>query len=390
MNELQKSSEIQKMSEFRELTEFLDTSGKRWGVPESDCIISREGEIIYRHRTGSLQHNTKGEAGTYWLYSATKIATCVAAMQLIECGKLALSDPVSKYLPEFASLTVRDKEGKCHPAKTELTVFHLMTMTGGLDYDLGRPALKEALKLPEEEKTTRNIVAALAADPLLFDPGEHFKYSFCHDVLGAVIEAAAGQRLEKYMQMHIFQPLGMSDTTFCPDSDKIKRMRTQYIHTDSKGTLANWNQDNEWRFSVNYDSGGAGLLSTVEDYILLLSALSMGGSTADGRRILKEETIAEMAHPRLNAVQQTDFLTRSAAMKGYSYGLGVRVLVDNKGIDFPLGEFGWDGAAGAYALVDPYRHIAMYYSQHVYNCPIVYQRLHPALRDVAGRCLKQL
>lgn len=165
-------------------------------------------------------------------------------------------------------------------------------------------------------------------------------------------------------------------------------MAVQYTHVDQFGTLAPWNQENEYRFGPNYDSGGAGLMSTVDDYIKFLSCLSLGGTAPDGTCILPEESLIQMASPWLNETQLTDFWNRSAAMQGYSYGLGVRVLIDNTNIASALGEFGWDGAAGAYALVDRKNHVAMYYAQHVYGCPIVYQQLHPKLRDIAGKCLQ--
>lgn len=379
------------MNEFKQLTDFLDTVDVNYGVPGCDCVITKDGEVIYRHSTGvsNLQTQTPvSPRDTYWLYSASKLATCTAAMQLIEQGKLSLDAPVSRYLPEYAHLTVRDESGTVRPAKTVLTVRHLMTMTGGFDYDLTRPALASVINGPEEERTTRNVIAALAKDPLIFDPGAHFKYSFCHDILGAVIEVVSGMRFGEYVAENIFRPLDMYDTTFIPTPELRSRMAVQYTHTDSVGTLGPYNQENEWRFSEHYDSGGAGVVSTVDDYIKFLTALSLGGTAANGYRVLKPESIAAMASPCLNDVQLADFWKRSAAMKGYSYGLGVRVLIDNDGIQSTLGEFGWDGAAGAYILIDPKNHIAMYYAQHVYSCPIVYQQLHPRLRDAAGSCLK--
>ena len=374
---------------FQELTEFLDGVEKAFGVPACDCILAKDGEILYRHRAGSLKNSGETGKETYWLYSATKIATCTAAMQLMERGRLGLDDPVGKYLPEFEALRVRRTDGSIYLAGRKMTVLHLMTITGGLDYDLSRPGLRAALALPERERTTQRIVRALSEDPLLFEPGTRFRYSFCHDVLGAVIEVAAGQRLCDYMREFIFAPLGMEDTTFHPNPRQRARMVKQYAHSDDRGTLTDWNQDNEWRFGDEYDSGGAGLMSTVEDYIRLLSALSLGGALPGGERILRSESVKKMATPRLEGVALEDFWNRSAAMKGYNYGLGVRVLVDGRGIASPPGEFGWDGAAGAYALVEPINHIALYYAQQVYSCPIVYQKLHPALRDTVWRCLKK-
>lgn len=379
------------MDGWKALTDLLDTVDSCYGVPGCDCVITKDGQVVYRHSAGFSDRESRRPVSprdTYWLYSAGKLATCAGALRLVEAGILALEDPVSRYLPEFGNLRVRERDGTVRPAGTVLTVRHLMTMTGGLDYDLTRPALAQALTLPEEKRTTRRIVAAMAQDPLLFDPGTHFQYSLCHDVLGAVMEAASGLPLSELLSREIFRPLGMEDTTFRPGRELMDRMATQYNHSDSLGTCIPWNQDNPYRFGKAYDSGGAGLVSTADDYIRFLTALSLGGTGTNGYRVLQPGSVAAMATPELDSVQLEDFWRRSAAMKGYSYGLGVRVLVDNTGIASTPGEFGWDGSAGAYALVDPKNRIAMFYVQHVFSCPIVYQQLHPRLRDTAFKCWK--
>lgn len=364
------------METFAPLTRLLDGLEKEMGIPACDCVIAKDGKVIYRHSAGPVTPQT-----TYWLYSTTKLLTCTAAMQLIEQGKLSLDDPVSRYLPEFGRLQVREVDGTVRPAETTLTVFHLMTMAGGLDYDVNRPALAQALGLPEEQRTTRNVVAALSKDPLLFEPGAHFLYSLCHDVLAAVIEVASGQRFADYIKEHILQPLGMTDTTFHPNQDQLDRLADFYFYEE--GTLTPRSKENEFRFGAAYDSGGAGLLGTVSDYIRFLSALSVGG-----QGILQPESIAKMASPWLNEAQLVDFWNRSAAAKGYSYGLGVRVLEDNTDKYSAVGEFGWDGAAGAYALVDPKNRIALFYAMQIRGYKAVFQSLHPRLRDVAGQCLR--
>lgn len=372
------------MAYFSELTAYLDSLSHRFGIPGCGCAVAVNGEVVFRHFAGFRDEEAKKPmtgAETHWIYSATKLFTCTAALQLYEQGKLGLNDPVSKFLPEFGALTVKAADGTIHPAQESLTIRHLMTMTGGLDYCLERPALRSAIESGAE--STRELVAALAKDPLNFEPGSHFLYSLCHDVLGAVIEVVSGQLLSDYLDAHIIRPLGLTDTTFHPDAAQLSRLAKQYIHLDEKGNHRPMGQENRFRLSDRYDSGGAGLLSTVDDYIRLASALSMGGGG-----ILKPETVTLMHTPALGDVQRAEFCSLRPAVRPYSYGLGVRTLVDNDGLAAPVGEFGWDGAAGAYALVDTTNHVALFYAQQVCQSYITYQYLHPGLRDALYRSLE--
>lgn len=377
------------MADFSHLTAYLDSLSRRFGIPGCDCAVAIDGHVVYRHSAGFRDEEAEipvSRQDTYWIYSATKLFTCTAAMRLMEQGKLRLDDPVSRYLPEFGTLTHRTANGTILPVKEILTIRHLMSMTGGLDYDLARPALQR--KLAEGAMSTREIVAALAEDPLKFEPGTHYLYSLCHDVLGAVIEVVSGMGLCDYIHNNIIAPLGMVDTTFHPTEEQLSRMATQYIHLDEKGTHRSMGQHNRFRLSPEYDSGGAGLLSTVDDYIRLAAALSLGGVSADGVRILSEESVARMSAPALGPVQRQEFCSLRPALLPYSYGLGVRTLVDDPGTGAPTGEFGWDGAAGAYALVDTTNRVALFYAQQVCNSYITYQYLHPGLRDALYKCLE--
>lgn len=376
------------LERFQELTNLLDHVYEQYGVPSCDCIVMQNRKLLYRHRSGELHDSDAEKNETYWIYSATKIATATAAMQLIEKGKLSLLDPVSKYLPEFETLTVREKDDTIRAARSKMTIAHLMTMTGGLDYDLTRPSLVKARTWPANQKTTRNIVSTFVQDPLSFDPGTHFQYSLCHDVLGAVIEVVSGQRLCDYMQEHLFAPLGMADTSFHPSNDLKQRLVTPWIY-DENGKMIQDLRTNRYCFSELYDSGGAGLMSTAEDYSQFLSMLSMGGTTKDNAVILQKETIQQMASPALNAIALKDFHQRNPAQSDYSYGLGVRVLIESGENTPPLGEFGWDGAAGAYALVDMKNHVSVYYAQQVRSTPNVYSHLHPRLRKAVYQGLSR-
>lgn len=379
------------MEPFEKLTQFLDSLQDRFDVPGCDCAVSKDNQIIYRHSSGfsdTARSRPVSPQDTYWIYSATKLFTCTAAMQLIEQGKLDLNAPVSRYLPEFSNLHVSCPDGSVQPAKNPLLIRHLMTMTGGLDYDLFRPAL--AIARQDPLASTRTIVSALSKDPLQFEPGSHYLYSLCHDVLGAVIETITGQTLASYLDNAIIIPLEMRNTTFHPTDEQLSRHVTQYIRQEDTGRCIITEQDNQFQLSECYDSGGAGLLSSVDDYMRLISTLSCGGLAANGYQLLNTDTIQLMASDHLGPQQRKDFLFHSPiADRGYSYGLGVRVLVEPDGTGMPLGCFGWDGAAGAYALVDPQNHIAMYYAQQICQSPLTFQVLHPLLRSTLYSCLQE-
>lgn len=153
---------------FAPLTAFLDGVAERFGVPACDCAVTLHGEQVYRHSAGFSDPEGKipvSSTDTYWIYSATKLTTCVSALRLVDEGKLSLEDPVEKYLPEFGQVPVKVPFDGVEPLKTRLTVRRLMNMTGGLDYDLSRPGLaaiwKNALLLPMATGLTGLLLAAL-------------------------------------------------------------------------------------------------------------------------------------------------------------------------------------------------------------------------------------
>ncbi len=377
------------MYHFDALTDFLDCLREKADIPACECAVTLEGELAYHHCAGfSDAEGTRpaSPSDTYWLYSATKVATCTAGARLLEEGRMRLTDPVAAYLPEFRDLTVRDPDGTVRPARTELLIGHLFTMTGGLDYDLAaRPHFQEALR--SSGGSTRELAAALAADPLRFDPGAHYLYSMAHDVLGAVIGAVTGGTLGAYIEEAVTAPLGMKDVTFHPTAEQRGRLSAQFAHTGPGGAAVPIGQGNPYVFSDRYESGGAGLLATASDYVKLPAALSLGGTSAGGYRLLRPETVELMRAPRLTGAPLRDFLARSPADRDFNYGLGVRVLTDGSRTAGTPGQFGWDGAAGAFLVVDPAHRAALLYVQHVCQSGPTFQRLHPALRELFDSCL---
>lgn len=361
---------------FQRVTEFLDQGEALFGVPCCECMVFQDHRLLYRHWRGSMDTlDPKPVQGGewYWIYSCTKPVTMTAVMQLWEAGKLQLDDPVSRYLPEFGKLTVRRGE-KAVPARNTMTIRHLMTMTAGFNYDLQSPSLVWARE--HTDGSTREMIRALAGEPLEFEPGTHFRYSLCHDVAGAVVEAASGLSLPEYIQTHIARPLGITGMTFYPNQEQLDRMPNQLCWHDVRKEMFRADKENTFRLSKIYASGGAGLCCRVEDYILFADALACGGVGKTGRRILKPETIAYMAANHLRGRPLEDYHTLTKP-ESEGYGLGLRVHMARD--EFPAGEFGWDGAGGALAIMEPSRRLSVFYAQHVSNYLPSYAQLHPEL-----------
>jgi CubicO group peptidase (beta-lactamase class C family) len=308
-------------------------------------------------------------------------------MQLVDKGSIHLDDPVHLYLPEYKDLKVKNGSA-AERAKNTMTIRHLLSMQSGLNYNLEAPSIKRVLKATDNQATTRQIIEALANEPLDFEPGTRYQYSLSHDVLGAIIEIVTGQRFGAYLDEHIFKLLGMKNTGFELTPERKANLSEQFMYHEDTSTSTPMTLENCYILSENYESGGAGLVSTSDDYILFLDAMCNGGVSQEGYRLLSMESINEMRKDQLHAVSKRDFDLFGKV--GYSYGLGVRTLVDKEisGARSPLGEFGWDGAAGAYALIDVENHLAIFYAQHVNGCSYAYGVVHPKIRNLAYEMLE--
>ncbi len=367
--------------DFSRLTAYLDYLDKL-NVPGCDLAVYRDHEEIYRHQAGYRDLNrtapVRGDEA-YLLYSATKVFTGCAAMQLIEQGKMSLDDPVSAWLPAYARLTVRD-EGGVRPAKTVMTVRHLMSMQSGLNYDTETPAVEKVMKDNGMRATTRQIAEAKAEDPLEFDPGTDFRYSFSHDVLAAVIEAVSGQRFSAYLKEHIWEPLHIKGMAMHLNEELEKRLCPLYFYDPETYSLKERTREEiEERFNTEFESGGGGMIGGVADYITFADALACGGSGRDGAHILFPETIQLWSANQLGPRARRSF--DGWHRVGYSYALGVRTRVNSLiGGPGALGEFGWDGAAGAWVMIDPANRLSAFFGMHVLNYGYNYDVIHPTLR----------
>ncbi len=363
---------------FDALTKYLD-SLHAVGVPGCDLAVYRDHEPVYRHMAGHRDAaGTRPVAGDelYWLYSCTKVFTTCCAMQLVEKGVLNLDDPLSAYLPAYGRLTVREGDA-VRPARRVMTVRHLMSMQSGLDYDMTTPAARAELARAKGQATTRQLVEAKAGDPLCFEPGTDFLYSLSHDVLAVVIEVASGMRFSDYLRRNILEPLALKNTGFFPSAGEAARLCAQYVFDEERKKPEPCAvMDNSYRFTPDYESGGAGLFSGVDDCVAFADALACGGEG-----LLSPGMIQLWSANQLGPRSRATF--DEWQRLGYSYALGVRTRVSTAvGGRGQIGEFGWDGAAGSWMMIDPINHISAFYAMHVRNFGYCYDVIHPKIRDL--------
>ncbi len=375
------------MTSFPKLTAHLDSIVENNLTPANDCIVCKDHEILYRHFSGHLDAEKTtpvSEDTLYYLFSGSKVITVTAALQLIEQGKMDLDDPVMKYLPDYANAYILTK-GEKKIVGPDMTIRHLFTMSSGLDYDWQRA--QDTIKdCTDHTPGTVEIVNGFVKRPLVFRPGRRFLYSLSHDVLGALIEVVSKMPFGQYLKENIFDIVEMPHTFFPPRGEE----GIGYQHPDLV-KLYTYTEDpkkplepfyNGYIFNDNYQSGGAGLITNAVDYIRFADALACGGICANGNRILKEETIRLLGTEQLTSLL-ADPTFGCASGPGYGYGLGVRVLVDQKdGQRSSIGEFGWDGAVGAYILSDPVKHVSMIYLQSA-NGWVEPIKGHQIMRDLA-------
>ena len=360
--------------DFKYLEKFIDGLFEN-GFSGSDCAVSYKGDIVFRHFAGYRDvENKKPVTGDelYFLYSASKVITITAAMMLYERGAFLLDDEVSEYIPEFKNMNIkRFERNGCFtltPAKKPIRIHDLFTMSAGLTYDLNSPSIQAVREKTNGKCPTVETVKAIANEPLLFEPGERFNYSLCHDVIGALVEVLSGMKFGDFLKENIFEPLNMTRTGFDVNDDILDKMACQYQWENwETRRLVQIPKKNEFILGTEYQSGGAGLISCVDDYIKFSECLANGGNTKSGKNIISQATIDLIRQDHLNDVSREDF--HKSSLADYSYGLGVRTMVDKarSSSNSPIGEFGWDGAAAAYTLIDPKNNLAIYYGTHVRN-----------------------
>jgi CubicO group peptidase (beta-lactamase class C family) len=335
-------------------------------------LVCRNGRIVDARAFGyrDLDAKLPMERDTIVrIYSMTKVVTSVAALILLEEGRIALDDPVSKYLPALQNPKVwaGERAGKRTLVKATkpITIKQLLTHTSGFIYGFGSSPLDKLYqnaKLYELGSTTE-FVAGLAKLPLAFQPGERFAYGFNTDVIGAVVEVVSGMGLDRFIEERIARPLKMADTGFdVPDG---KRGRIARIHQKDKEKRLKpieafagvWAEPGR-----GFPAGGAGLFSTIDDYSRFAQMLANGGEL-DGVRILGRKTVEFMMVNHLNNL--TPPTTESNPSDGFGLGGAVRIDLAKGSRPGSVGEFGWSGAATTTFSIDPVEHTVMLlFAQH--------------------------
>ena len=325
------------------------------GIPGFDLAVYRGGKCILRHMNGYSDLDAKIKMNgkeRYNIYSCSKVITCTAALQLWERGLFSLEDKLSDYMSEFTDMTVRTENG-AKKAENPILIKHLFEMTAGFSYDTASPGLIKCKEETNGKCPTRETMKYLAKEPLLFEPGERWEYSLCHDVLAALVEVLSGVKFEDYVKKHIFDVVGMPDSAFILPESEIETIAPQYIFENGKPYYFG-KQIRPYKLGSEYASGGAGGISTVDDYIKFLEALRTC-------KLLKAETLKRMITDRLSEKQK-----RTYWLDTHGYGLGVRCPKgDKRYIDF-----GWGGAAGAFLAVDMENEISLYCGMHVLSSPV--------------------
>ena len=335
-------------------------------IPGAIVLIQQHGRPVYLENFGvrGVESKRPMSADTIFrLYSMTKPITSVVAMMLVDDGKLALADPVSKYIPAFADVKVGvekpDDSGKpvlvLEPVTRPITIEDLLRHTSGLTYGFyGDSAVRKLYAnsgLFEGDFDNAAFAERIARLPLAEQPGTLWDYGHSTDVLGRVIEVVSGKTLFQFEKERLLDPLGMSDTAFyVADQPKWPLIAEPMPADRFVGPVAGIRDPTVPR---RWESGGAGMVGTMGDYARFAQMLLNGG-TLDGRRYLKPETVALMTSDHIGPQTKIarDHLYFPGAGSGFGLGFAVRTehLPDPS---WPLGEYRWDGVAGTFFFVDP-------------------------------------
>lgn len=325
-------------------------------------LVTRRGKIAHFKAYGyrDLESKSSMEDDTLFrMFSMTKPVTAVAALILVEDGKILLSDPVSKYLPEFKNIKVliEEKDGEIItvPSGSEMTIQQLCMHTSGIGYGLlpsRSPTLAKKLEdadIFNPRNPLKNAIETMASFPLLHQPGTTWEYGASLDVLARVVEVVSGKPFEEFLKERLFGPLEMDDTGFSVPEDQWDRMASLYTHEDGNITRSMRFED-YYKIGIHH-GGGSGLISTTMDYTRFAQMLANGGEL-EGTRILSSQSVERMS---TNLIHDEVNNTPWHNDKAQGFGLGVSVVKDPAYLDTlsSVGTWGWSGYASTYFFIDP-------------------------------------
>lgn len=368
-------------------------------LPCALTLVAQEGTPLAVRTAGlaDVEHEVPCAADTIFrIFSMTKPVTAVAAMSMIDDGRLRLDEPVSEFIPAYAHLSVNATADPSRleprPARSQMTIRHLLTHTSGLTYG-GEPGAvsglydQKATNFGVDDGPLAEVVDRLAAIPLLFEPGERWHYSVSLDVLGRVLEIVDGRPLDQVLARRVLEPVGMVDTSFRLSPGKQDRMASLYQAEGDGFARIPEGVGYPGGTEVTTLSGGAGLLSTAEDYTRFATMLLLGGEV-DGSRIISSASAAQMQRNHLPgdiaACGEPTF--SESTTHGIGFGLGGSVVIDPSVTDWPSspGEYAWGGYASTAFLIDPVRRCtAAFFTQLIPSSR--YPGLRRGLREIVAR-----
>ncbi|MCZ2858554.1 serine hydrolase domain-containing protein [Blastococcus sp. VKM Ac-2987] len=359
-------------------------------LPGFLVTVARHGELVHVGRYGSrdVENGRPVELDTRWrIFSMTKPVTSVAAMMLYEEGAFQLTDPIARWLPEFAETRVYVAGSTMKPVTSPqvepIRIWHLLTHMSGLTYGFHHAHPVDAMyrAMGHEWGTppgadSAEVCRQWASVPLVFQPGSEWNYGVSTDVLGRLVEVVSGQPLDEFFESRIFAPLGMAETSFGlrpeDDPDTLARLyaatpgqpggaATGFAPLDAMGQAA--------LQKPAFLSGGGGLVSTAGDYLRFIEMLRRGG-TYDGGRLLGPRTLSHMVSNHIPGGQDLETFGRplfaETPLRGVGFGLGFSMIIDpaRYGVVSSVGDYSWGGAASTAFYVDPVEDLTVsFYTQ---------------------------
>lgn len=342
-------------------------------IPGVVTLVLRDGIVVHQSAIGWADREGRKPMRADTLFriaSQTKALTSVAILQLMERGKLSLSQPAGEFIPTFAKTTVaetQDGTTKIVPAKRAITIRDLLTHTAGISYGreaavasqyeakgLG-PAAGNGWYFADKNETVCDAMDRLGTLPFVAQPGEDYVYGYNTDVLGCIVERVSGQTLDQYFRQNIIEPLGMVDTFFYVPTGKRDRLAAVYGSVNGRAERAPEGSKGQGHYVDGPRrgfSGGAGLVSTARDYARFMEAIRRGGEL-EGKRILAPRSVALMRTNQIGDLHSTNGL-------GYGYGFQTTDRYGANGMETP-GSFGWSGAYGSFYRVDPQERLTTIY-----------------------------
>jgi CubicO group peptidase (beta-lactamase class C family) len=352
-------------------------------IPGAVALVARHGKVAYHQSFGRLDPVSQAPMGTdaiFRIYSMTKAIVSVAVMMLWEEGRLLLGDPISKYIPAFASTqygAVSDESYTLTPAKTPITVQDLLRHTSGLTYEFrGATPIHKAYAeagIARLRQTNAEQAEKLAGLPLLHQPGTAWEYSRSTDVLGRLVEVISGQTLGAFLSEHILTPLGMTDSGFSVPQASQSRIAEPFAKDPEGGTKVDLL---DIRRSAIFESGGGGMVASTMDYARFLAML-LGNGRLGSTRLLGRKTVELMTSDHLGTIAgATDLLP-----PGHGFGLGFAVRTQSGMAPFPgsVGNYYWGGAAGTTFWVDPAERL---YAVLMIQAPVQREHYRVLFRDM--------